>query len=165
MEAAQCASLKARLERRVNRIPAALRNTTMAELLAPASDPKPEPAYAKPTVTAITKKRVAAAASPPSAPAPAPAARKTRAAPAAKPTTKTAKKPTTTRTKKRGSDEMSTEDKENTGLDVAKKRVRAVAPKPAPAARTTRAASRQKAILSPKNINNAKPTKASARPR
>ncbi|KAF1912239.1 hypothetical protein BDU57DRAFT_357199 [Ampelomyces quisqualis] len=184
MEAAQRASMKARMERRVNRIPATLRNMTLRELLTPPSPEPAEPAYAAPTVAAITKQRTAVSVG--AAPAPAPATRKTRAAPtataitktapAAKTTTKTASKPATTRTKKRSSDEMSSEDKEN-ALDVPKKRVRGAqkAPAPtkstAPTTRTTRAASRHKAapsqILSPKTNNSTrqKPAKAITRPR
>jgi hypothetical protein len=185
---AQCASLRSRLERRVNRVPATKRQMPLIELLAPPPPPaKPAPA---PVKAAPTKK----------APAPAPAARKTRAAPAAttsrpatakeapKPATKPASKPalaksitkasTATRGKKRSSDEIAGEDKENASADLAvpKKRVRAttlkqptVSKPAAPAARSTRAASRKTApaeILSPKNNNSrAKPATRSVRPR
>jgi hypothetical protein len=173
---AQCASLRSRLERRVNRVPATKRQMSLVELLAPANPaPKPTAAKAVPAKAAVTKKSVA----------PAPVIRKTRTATTAA-TTKTVVKPvatkpmpkqTTSRGKKRSSDEMSNEDKENAALDVPKKRVRAPAQKapvsvakPAATARTTRAASRQKAapaqILSPKNNNvRQKSTKSNTRPR
>ena len=192
---AQCASLKSRLERRVNRVPATKRQMPLIELLAPPPPPSAKPAPA-PVKAAPAKK----------APAPAPApARKTRAAPATtttasrpatvkaapKPAVKSAAKPvakhapsksvptTSTRGKKRTSDEAS-EDKENVSadLDVPKKRVRAatttakqtVVSKPAaPTTRATRTASRKTApaeVLSPKNNNSrAKPATRSVRPR
>jgi hypothetical protein len=185
---AQCASLRSRLERRVNRVPATKRQMPLMELLAPPPPPaKPAPI---PVKAAPAKK----------APAPAPAARKTRAAPATttsrpgtakeapkaapKPAPKHApsrsitKAPTATRGKKRSSDEVASEDKENASADLAvpKKRVRAttlkqpaVSKPSAPAARSTRAASRKTApaeVLSPKNNNSrAKPTTRSVRPR
>ena len=194
---AQCASLRSRLERRVNRIPAAKRQMPLVEFLAP---PAPAPVKAASTKTApskatATKKAIAAA--PTTQPAAATATRKGRAAPttskttalATKPApatkaapkpaaTKSAPKPTTTRGKKRGSDEMSSEDKENTAeLDVPKKRARApvskapaATTKTAPATRATRATSRQKTnpaqVLSPKNSNpRQKPAKPATRPR
>jgi hypothetical protein len=168
---AQCASLRSRLERRVNRVPATKRQMSLIELIAPSLPaPKPAPVKAAPTKAAAAKK----------APAPAPATRKTRTAPAAPTITKApapkpavakpAPKQTATRGKKRGSDEMSSEDKENAALDVPKKRVRAAVQK-APVA-ASKPASRQKTapaaaqILSPKN-NNArqKPAKSSTRSR
>ncbi|KAJ4359317.1 hypothetical protein N0V95_002241 [Ascochyta clinopodiicola] len=190
---AQCASLRSRLERRVNRVPATKRQMPLIELLAP----PPPPAKAAPApVKAAPAKKAAAL---PLAPAP---ARKTRAAPATttsrpatakeapKPAPKPAAKhtysksapkvPTMTRGKKRSSDEIASEDKENVSADLAvpKKRVRAattttkqpVVSKPvAPAARSTRAASRKTApaeVLSPKNNNSrAKPATRSVRPR
>ncbi|OAL07271.1 hypothetical protein IQ06DRAFT_372271 [Phaeosphaeriaceae sp. SRC1lsM3a] len=185
---AQCQSLRSRLERRVNRVPATKRQMPLVELLAPAAPPAPapKPATTRAAPKATTTKKAAAAATTTAAPA----TRKTRTAPttattttkpAAPKTTAATTKTTTTRQpaargKKRGSDEMSSEDKENAALDVPKKRVRAPAqkekaPVSKPTTRTTRAASRQKPaaaqILSPKN-NNArqKPTaKSSTRPR
>ncbi|KAF9699693.1 hypothetical protein EKO04_002524 [Ascochyta lentis] len=189
---AQCASLRSRLERRVNRVPATKRQMPLIELLAP----PPPPAKAVPApVKAPAKKASAPALAPPPA-------RKTRAAPAtttsrpatAKEAPKPAPKPaskhtysksapkasTMTRGKKRSSDEIAGEDKENASADLAvsKKRVRAattttkqpVVSKPtAPAARSTRAASRKTApaeVLSPKNNNSrAKPATRSVRPR
>jgi hypothetical protein len=177
----QCASMRSRLERRINRVPAPNRQVSLVELIAPSRPAaKTAPAKAAPTKAAAPKK----------APAPAPATRKTRAvAPAhtitkatapKSPTvsiTKAGPKHTAVRSKKRSSEEMSSEDKENAALDVPKKRVRAATqkapiPTKAPTTRTTRAASRQKAtpaaaaILSPKN-NNARqqPTKTANRPR
>lgn len=196
---AQCASLRSRLERRVNRVPATKRQMALVELLAPPPPSQPEPApapvKAAPTKKAPSKKVPATAPAPALAPAP-----KTRAAPAAtvsrsgtakavpKATTKPVAKhaasksvPTaSTRGKKRSSDEAASEDKENVSVDLAvpKKRVRAatttskqaIVPKPAaPAARSTRAASRKTApadVLSPKNNNSrAKPSTRSVRPR
>jgi hypothetical protein len=120
---AQCASLRSRLERRVNRVPATKRQMPLAELLAPPNlAPKPTTAKAAPAKAAIPKKNAA----------PAPATRKTRTAATTAAPTKTVAKPaatkpmpkqTTSRGKKRGSDEMSNEDKENAALDVPKKRV------------------------------------------
>lgn len=188
---AQCASLRSRLERRVNRVPATKRQMPLIELLAP--PPPPVKSAPAPVKAAPTKK----------APGPAPApARKTRAAPATttsragtvkeapKPAPKPAAKhtysksapkvPTITRGKKRSSDELASEDKENATVDLAvpKKRVRAattttkqpaVTKPAAPAARSTRAASRKTApaeVLSPKNNNaRAKPATRSVRPR
>ncbi|KAF1359498.1 hypothetical protein EJ07DRAFT_120359 [Lizonia empirigonia] len=118
---AQCASLRSRLERRVNRVPATKRQMPLIELLAPPPPPVK------------------------SAPAP-----------------------------------LASEDKENATVDLAvpKKRVRAattttkqpaVTKPAAPAARSTRAASRKTApaeVLSPKNNNaRAKPATRSIRPR
>lgn len=184
---AQCASLRSRLERRVNRVPATKRQMPLIELLVPPSlpvEPAPAPAKAAPTKKVLS--------------APAPATRKTRAAPAAslsrpatakeapkpvsKPTTKhvysksVPKASTVTRGKKRSSDEVAGEDKENVSdLVESKKRARAattVAKQPVvskPAARSTRAASRKTApaeVLSPKNNNSrTKPTTRSVRPR
>ncbi len=196
---AQCASLRSRLERRVNRVPATKRQLPLVELLAPPpppqSKPAPAPVKAAPAKKVPTKKAPAVAPAPALAPAP-----KTRAAPAAttsrpgtakgapKATTKPIAKhaasksvPTTSmRGKKRSSDEAASEDKENVSVDLAvpKKRARAATtttkqsavPKPtAPAARSTRAASRKTApadVLSPKNNNSrTKPSTRSVRPR
>lgn len=206
---AQCASLRSRLERRVNRVPATKRQMPLIELLAPPPPPQPKPApalvKAAPAKKAPTKKAAAAAAAAAAMAAPAPAlapAPKTRAAPttaasrvatakaapkpaAAKPVVKHAASksvPTASmRGKKRTSDEATSEDKENVSIDLAvpKKRVRAATttakqpaiPKAAaaPAARSTRAASRKTApadVLSPKNNNSrAKPSTRSVRPR
>ncbi|KAF1932170.1 uncharacterized protein M421DRAFT_416897 [Didymella exigua CBS 183.55] len=198
---AQCASLRSRLERRVNRVPATKRHMPLIELLAPPPPPAAKPAPA-PTKAATTKKAPTKKAAPASVPvhalappakiraaaATTTASRPTtvKAAPAPKPTTKSRHAPsksvptTSTRGKKRSSDEATSEDKENVSIDLAvpKKRVRAattvskqpVVPKPAaPAARSTRAASRKTApaeVLSPKNNNTrAKPSTRSVRPR
>jgi hypothetical protein len=178
---AQCASMRSRLERRINRVPATKRQMSLAELIAPS------PPAAK---TAPTKAAPVKTAAPKKAAAPAPATRKTRAVVPANTITKVTvtksptvaitnagPKHTAVRAKKRPSEEMSSEDKENAALDVPKKRVRAATqkapiPTKAPTTRTTRAASRQKtapaaaAILSPKN-NNARQqlSKTANRPR
>lgn len=144
---AQCASLRSRLERRVNRVPATKRQMPLIELLAPPPPPvaKPVPAPAKtaPAKKAPTKK-AAPAPAPVPALAPPPKARAApastassrsatvKAAPAPKPTTKPRHAPsksvptTSLRGKKRSSDEA-TEDKENVSIELAvpKKRVRA----------------------------------------
>jgi hypothetical protein len=159
---AQCASLRSRLERRVNRVPNNKRNIKLIDLMEPAPVQKQAPAKKEKEV--------------PAAPAPALNARRTRPAPAtattaAAPatvtatTTKTVRKATATTTKttrgiKRTSDEI--EDKENNAeLSVPKKRTKAA---PATrATRTTRAASKKvdavPQILSPKT-NNARPAPA-----
>ncbi|KAJ4287965.1 hypothetical protein N0V90_011980 [Kalmusia sp. IMI 367209] len=126
---AQVASLRSRLERRVNRIPNSKRSMSITELLdvpitVPVKAPKLPPA----------KKEVAAAAT--QAPVPVrttvqPAARKTRVAPS-KPAPKPA--PKTTRGKKRPSDDG---DKENEELNVPKKRAKATTKPAPPAPRTT----------------------------
>lgn len=167
---AQVASLRSRLERRVNRIPNSKRNMSLVELLdastaAPVKVTKPSPAK-KETAPALVLAPVPVRAAVP------PAARKTRAAPA-KAATKAAPK-TTTRGKKRPSDDG---DKENEELNVPKKRAKAttkpVAPTnaPAPAARSTRAASKKGApaaaahVLSPKPTNNSRPATRTRRVR
>lgn len=179
---AQCASLQSRLERRVNRIPATKRQMSLIDLLDASSM-----ALAAPVKAATAKK----------APAPAPATRKPRTTPTTTTTSRPAapatkamatapagkatltKEPKATRAKKRNSDELSSEDKENAAeLAVPKKRARAATHKPAaatktaPTTRTTRAASRTKAVpaqvLSPKNDNanaRSKPAARSTRPR
>ncbi|KAJ4988010.1 hypothetical protein SVAN01_06422 [Stagonosporopsis vannaccii] len=159
---AQCASLRSRLERRVNRVPATKRQMPLIELLAPPPPPQPNPApapvKAAPAKKAPTKKAAAAAAAvtvsapvPALAPAPKtrvapattsrPATAKAAQKPAAKPVAKHAASksvPTTSmRGKKRSSDEATSEDKENVSVDLAvpKKRVRAAtttAKQPAP---------------------------------
>jgi hypothetical protein len=165
---AQCASMRDRLERRVNRVPATKRGTLLVDLLVPpAPAPKPAQVKAAPvTKAAATIKKPAATTT----------TSKTRTARAntapSKPTTtkQTVAKPVAkqVRGKKRGSDEIASEDKENAALEVNKKRARAPAAKPAPApaaatkatsTRATRAASRQN-VLSPK-----KATKSNTRPR
>jgi outer membrane biosynthesis protein TonB len=177
---AQVASLRSRLERRVNRIPASKRSMKLVDLL-DAALPAAKPVAAKPVRAAPAKKQAAPA--PPAAPAPAPvsapapvptrptapaaATRKTRAAPAppakrevTKPISKPA--PKTTRGKKRPSDDG---DKENEELDVPKKRAKTVAPAKPTATRSTRAASRKAApsqVLSPKP-DNGRPTVARTR--
>lgn len=186
---AQIASLRSRLERRVNRIPSSKRNMKLVDLLDAATTTKAAPA----------KKEVALAQPPVRTvvPAPAPAARKTRTAPAArkdapkpipaketrkptqpalqpalKPAAKTA--PKTTRGTKRSSDEMG-DNKENANeLAVPKKRTKtaaalAHAPKPGASTRTTRAASRKVVpqapqVLSPKP-NNSRPAPRARRQR
>lgn len=139
---AQCASLRSRIERRVNRVPSNKRNTKLIEFL--------EPTAQRPAPTKKEKESTVA---------PAPIGRRTR--PAATTTAPAHPKPApkSTRGVKRSSDEISAEDKENnTELTVPKKRAKAA---PAPrATRTTRAASKKvdpaPQILSPKN-NNARP--------
>ncbi|OSS54619.1 hypothetical protein B5807_01003 [Epicoccum nigrum] len=202
---AQCASLRSRLERRVNRVPATKRQMPLIELLAPPPPPQPKPApapvKAAPAKKAPTKKAAAAAAAAAASIAPVPAhappakARSvptlSRAAtvkapkPPAKPVAKHAASksvPTaSTRGKKRSSEEAASDDKENLSIDLAvpKKRSRAAtatikqpaaaAKASAPAARSTRAASRQGKsapadILSPKNSNTrTKPATRSVR--
>ncbi|UPX11393.1 uncharacterized protein EKO05_0001999 [Ascochyta rabiei] len=192
---AQCASLQSRLERRVNRVPATKRQMPLIELLAP--PPPPAKAAPVPVKAAPAKKTAASALAPVPArktrAAPAatttsrPATAKEAPKPAPKPAPKHAysksapKVSTMTRGKKRSSDEIASEDKENASADLAvpKKRARAAtttttkqlaASKPAaPAARSTRAASRKTApaeVLSPKNNNSrAKPATRSVRPR
>jgi hypothetical protein len=191
MAAAQCASLRSRLERRVNRVPASKRELLLVDLLAP---PPPTPAPAPPAKSVPTKAaptKASAKTAPVPAPAPAPATRRPRSAlatasqKAVSKSTTTTSKPTSAkdaksaRTKKRGSDEISNEDKENAAeLEVSKKRVRAATlkqpavTKPASTGRATRAASRKTApasanqVLSPKNSNTKqKPATRSVRPR
>jgi hypothetical protein len=193
MAAAQCASLRSRLERRVNRVPASKREVLLVDLLAP---PPPTPAPAPPAKSVPTKAaptKASAKTAPVSAPAPAPApaTRRPRSAlatasqKAVSKSTTTTSKPTSAkdtksaRAKKRGSDEISNEDKENAAeLEVSKKRVRAATlkqpavTKPASTGRATRAASRKTApasanqVLSPKNSNTKqKPATRSVRPR
>jgi hypothetical protein len=186
MATAQCASLRSRLERRVNRVPASKRELLLVDLLAPPPTPAPAP-----SARSAPAKAAPAKATTKTAPAPAPATRKPRSAPASasqkavsKPTT-TASKPASAkdaksaRTKKRGSDEISSEDKENAAeLAVSKKRVRAATlkqpavTKPGSSGRATRAASRKtvpasaKEVLSPKNSNTKqKPATRSVRQR
>src|SRR5262245_10372301 len=142
---AQVASLRSRLERRVNRIPASKRNKKLIDLLDAANPVAAKPAAKKDTATPPAPAPTRAAAPTTAVP------RKTRAAPA-KPAPKPA--PKATRGKKRPSDDG---DKENEELNVPKKRVKAAAPaKPtAPATtattRSTRAASRKAPpqVLSP----------------
>ncbi|KAL1603548.1 hypothetical protein SLS60_005136 [Paraconiothyrium brasiliense] len=154
---AQVASLRSRLERRVNRIPNSKRDMSLLELLDPSTN-----GLAKAAKPSPAKRELAPAAT--HAPVPIrnatqPAARKTRAAPA-----KVAPKPApkaTTRGKKRPSDDG---DKENDELSVPKKRVKAAtkpaAPAPVPAARSTRAASKKGGpqaapqVLSPRPTNS-----------
>ncbi|KAF1975829.1 hypothetical protein BU23DRAFT_566487 [Bimuria novae-zelandiae CBS 107.79] len=168
---AQVASLRSRLERRVNRIPNSKRHMSLVELL----DPAPN-VPTKPTRSSPAKKEAASA--PVHAPAPGrtaaqSAVRKTRAAPA-KTAPKTAPK-ATTRGKKRPSDDG---DKENEELSVPKKRAKATAKPmgsapalaPAAAARSTRAASKKGGpsataqVLSPKP-NNSRPAARTRRAR
>ncbi|KAF2663069.1 hypothetical protein K491DRAFT_772919 [Lophiostoma macrostomum CBS 122681] len=161
---AQCASLRSRLERRVNRVPNNKRNIKLIDLMEPAPVQK----------QALAKKEKDV----PAAPAPALNARRTRPAPATATAsstaasatvvatiTKTVRKATATTTKttrgiKRPSDEI--EDKENNAeLSIPKKRAKAA---PATrATRSTRAASKKvdaaPQILSPKT-NNARPVPA-----
>ncbi|KAF3001212.1 hypothetical protein E8E13_001450 [Curvularia kusanoi] len=165
---AQCASLRSRLERRVNRVPATKRQMPLLELLAPPPPPQPKPAPAPvktaPAKKAPTKKAAAAAAAaattaaaaPAPTLAPAPKARAgattlSRAAtvkapkPAAKPVAKHAASksvPTaSTRGKKRSSEEATSEDKENVSIDLAvpKKRSRAATTTAKQPAATTKA--------------------------
>lgn len=150
---AQVASLRSRLERRVNRIPNSKRNMSLVELLDPSANAPVKVAKPSPA-----KKENAPAPVPVRA-ATQPAARKTRAPPA-KAAPKPAPKPTI-RGKKRPSDDG---DKENEELNVPKKRVKPTAKTAtsasAPATRGTRAASKKMApttaaqVLSPKPTNN-----------
>ncbi|KAF2750925.1 hypothetical protein M011DRAFT_483824 [Sporormia fimetaria CBS 119925] len=153
---AQCASLRSRLERRVNRVPSNKRTIKLIDILEPPVAPKAAPARKM-------KEPV---------PAPALNGRRVRPAPptavssqastiklAPKPAPRAASK--ATRALKRASDEISADDKENnTELAVPKKRVKAAAPAPR-ATRATRAASKKTDpsphVLSPKT-NNARPT-------
>ena len=172
---AQVASLRSRLERRVNRVPLKLRKVKLSAFIEASNHTSTEFA----TRPAQIQK-----------PVPAPVIRKTRPAPApmpkpsAKPAPKTATATTIksisveaprpvmkfSRGAKRSSNEISTDDKENTNseeLHVPKKRAKATAPPaPAPATtaarptRSTRAASKKvpptTQVLSPKT-NNARP--------
>lgn len=205
---AQCASLRSRLERRVNRVPATKRQMPLIELLAPSPLPQPKPVpapvKAAPAKKAPTKKAAAAAAAAAAAstaPVPAPAhappakarsvptlsraatvkAPKAPAKPVAKHAASKSVPTASTRGKKRSSEEAASDDKENLSIDLAvpKKRSRAAtattkqpaaaAKASAPAARSTRAASRQGKsapvdILSPKNSNTrTKPATRSVR--
>jgi hypothetical protein len=187
MSEAQCASLRSRLERRVNRVPASKRELLLIDLLAPAPPAPAPPVKSAPTKAAVSQKTVPK----PTATAPVPTTRKPRSV-LATASQKAVTKPTATasklssakdtrsvRTKKRGSDEISSEDKENAAeLAVPKKRARAATlkqpavTKPASTGRATRAASRKTApagtsqVLSPKNSNTKqKPTTRSVRPR
>ncbi|KAF2270459.1 hypothetical protein CC78DRAFT_563843 [Lojkania enalia] len=144
MYEAQAASLRSRLERRVNRIPSNKRNMKLIDFL----DCSP------PVPPAPVKKEIA------------PAVKRTRAAPARPvPPTRTVSKPAAkpARGTKRASDEISGENKENAAeLAVPKKRTKAAATRTATAmstsasTRTTRAASRKATVpevLSPKSSN------------
>ncbi|KAK7183512.1 hypothetical protein DPSP01_008483 [Paraphaeosphaeria sporulosa] len=162
MSEAQVASLRSRLERRVNRIPNSKRTMTLLELLEPSASGLTKVARTSPLKKEAAPNAVLAPV--PTRTATQPAARKTRAAPAkAAPAAQVAPKPAqkaTVRGKKRPSDDG---DKENEELSVPKKRVKAMAkpaaPAPAPAARSTRAASKKVApsanhVLSPKPTNS-----------
>jgi outer membrane biosynthesis protein TonB len=174
---AQVASLRSRLDRRVNRIPASKRSMKLIDLL-DAALPAAKPVRAVPAKKQVVPAPVAAPAPAiASAPAPTPvptrptaptaATRKTRTAPAPaakkeapKPASKPA--PKTTRGKKRPSDDG---DKENEELNVPKKRAKTVAPAKPAATRSTRAASRKAVpsqVLSPKP-DNSRPTVARTR--
>lgn len=142
---AQCASIRSRLERRVNRVPTNKRKIKLIEVLEPAPAPQ--------KLAQVRKEKE---------PAPAPALnpRRTRPVPAAAaaPAFKTTAK--VVRGVKRTSDDISAEDKENNAeLTIPKKRAKAV-PAPARATRTTRAASKKvdpaPQVLSPKT-NNSRP--------
>jgi hypothetical protein len=174
---AQCASLRSRLERRVNRVPSNKRNIKLIDILEPTppqkavSKPAPKPAPAK------KEKEVPLAPLPPlknrrTRPAQATAA--TPVSPVTKPAVRPAPKPAprpaptkATRGVKRTSDEMS-EDKENsTELSIPMKRAKA-APATTRTTRTTRAASKKvdpaPQVLSPKT-NNARPATRTRRQR
>ncbi|KAH4018325.1 hypothetical protein HBI56_211830 [Parastagonospora nodorum] len=187
-----CASTRDRLTRRVNRIPATLRATPIIDILAPSPATAPSTAVAsapavssssathsasvsrtKPTTKPIAKKALNASRKA----NPAPTAAKAKPAP--KPVTKTSTSPppsrhTAMRSKKRTSEDISSENKENSPV-VNNKRARtnavtktATKTKAAPTTRATRAASRQQSaqILSPKNDNvRQKGTKTNTRPR
>ena len=168
---AQVASLRSRLERRVNRIPNSKRSMSLVELLDPSNHVPVKLAKPSPVKKEIAPTPVLAPV--PVRAAVQPAARKTKTAPA-KDAPKTAPK-TTTRGKKRTSDDG---DKENEELSVPKKRVKAAtksvtsapASAPAPAARSTRAASKKggpapaSQVLSPKP-NNTRPATRTRRAR
>jgi hypothetical protein len=175
---AQCASLRSRLERRVNRVPNNKRKMKIIDILEP---PAPQKA---PVIKKVQEAQIAPAPAPAQAPTQVPNGRRVRTAqtatypvpaPPPKPTTKPITK--SSRGVKRSSDEMSSEDKENNSeLNIPKKRVRAVPAKATTtttaatstktttvrATRTTRAASRTKKadpapqVLSPKT-NNSRP--------
>ncbi|KAL5121374.1 hypothetical protein ACEQ8H_000842 [Pleosporales sp. CAS-2024a] len=177
MADAMCASTRDRLTRRVNRIPANLRNARLVDILMPKQEAapiaKPIVAQAPATQDARVKAAPKKAAVTKKAAAPT-ATRKPRAAPAkvTKPVTQFSTSPvpsrhTATRAKKRASDEMSSENKENSPVSVVNKKARTAVTKPAPATRATRAASRQQAaqILSPKNNNPRQKAKPTTRPR
>ncbi|KAL5401850.1 hypothetical protein PMIN03_011165 [Paraphaeosphaeria minitans] len=162
---AQVASLRSRLERRVNRIPNSKRTMTLLELLQPSASGPTKAAKTSPLKKEAEPTAVLAPV--PTRTATQPAARKTRTAPAktapAAAVAAVAPKPApkaAVRGKKRPSDDG---DKENEELNVPKKRVKATnkpaAPAPAPAARSTRAASKKVApsanhVLSPKPTNS-----------
>jgi hypothetical protein len=181
---AQCASMQARLERRVNRIPVVTRQTTLVNLLKAAAPVQPVTApvpSAKTTTTVATTTKTTAITTTKKPIGTGTAARKTRnAAPSnvsatsARPTSsqeervKPTTKPTTTKTtpayakptktaraKKRSSDELSGEDKENSELPVPKKRTRTTAQKPA----TEKPEKAEK----PATTNNTRPTRAGSR--
>ncbi|KAH7123919.1 hypothetical protein B0J11DRAFT_530223 [Dendryphion nanum] len=189
---AQVASLRSRLERRINRVPTNKRNMKIMDLINASVPAKPTAAKKEavaPAPANTRRARPAAQTAPPAA-APAPrAAPVSASAPAPRrvtsKTTTTAKQTTTTaktvvakptRGVKRTSDEISGEDKENSGdmgrplpkLRMAK-RVKAptttattttAAPATTRPARATRAASKKvdvaPQVLSPKT-NNARP--------
>ncbi|KAF2705126.1 hypothetical protein K504DRAFT_460902 [Pleomassaria siparia CBS 279.74] len=185
---AQVASLRSRLERRVNRVPLKQRKIKMGTFIelhnkaVAAETATHVPTQPKNTASApiVRKTRTAPAAK--AAPKPAPveapkagprpvsraAAARTASPPKAAPVDTSKAASRSGRGAKRSSNEMSTDDKENTNgdLHVPKKRTKAAPVGPAPAARatrTTRAASRKVAptaqILSPKT-NNARPAPA-----
>jgi hypothetical protein len=169
-----CASLRARLERRVNRVPATIRTTTLAELLAPPTStdhvpPLPSVTSTKPPGPVQAKPKKAAAVAAPARTmrnAPAPATKKATTKMA---TTPPCNLPANLKAKKRTSGEISGDDDKENPTVMPKKRVRAAqgvkAATSAPT-RTTRAASRSKPeqILSPKNANSrAKAAKAPAK--
>jgi hypothetical protein len=158
---AQCASLRSRLERRINRVPSNKRKIKIIDILeppAPVVAPKPlptkkakEPAVVVPASQGTRRTRPTPTTASAATAAPSNAARQTKAP------SKVA--PKVARGTKRTSDEISADDKENNAeLTVPKKRGKAA---PAPrATRATRAASKKidsaAQILSPKP-NNARP--------
>lgn len=156
---AQVASLRSRLERRVNRIPNSKRSMSLVELLDPPSN-----VPAKVMRSSPAKKETAPA--PVLAPVPVrapvqPAVRKTKAAPPKAAPRAVSK---ATRGKKRPSDDG---DKENEELNVPKKRAKATtkpaasaqpaASAPAPASRSTRAASKKGGPIVPSQVLSPKP--------
>jgi hypothetical protein len=166
---AQCASLRSRLERRINRVPSNKRNVKIIDILeppAPVEVPKPVP---------VKKVKEPAAVAPSQGTRRARPAATTTATGAAQPATRrqptkapSKAAPKTIRGTKRNSDEISADDKENNAeLNVPKKRAKAA---PAPrATRATRAASKKvdgpAQVLSPKPNNARPPTANSTRTR
>ncbi len=147
---AQCASLQSRLERRVNRIPAAKRQMLLADLLDGSIPTKSGPKKAPPVPPkAATRKQKHPTPAIPSAKPIIPNTKpKLVVAP---PKVRPVKEVGTTRTGKRPVKEIEGDNKENDAGNLeSKKRIRAAPP---PNTRTTRANSKNQ-ILSPKGDNS-----------